>query len=261
MFLGFKSALDNRASEIKIILRDSLIEVSNEFILSKSSILEKVDSKIKLAKTIIEKIEIWKIWKTQNSIKGNPPKTEEEYWNFELLKIKNNLDPNCFYDEFDVSFRHKAFQLALHYWEGEYLIKLENDLSDGSFDKKGEDAIKNRWQRQAMLTPCFVSTFYMAPKFFSSFKFFKKGEDGKNIFDTLPLFEFIDLLIVDEAGQVSPEVGIATFALAKQAVIVGDVKQIEPVWNITNKIDIGNLKKCGLINNYEDLIYEKEFEA
>ena len=258
-FLGFKSALNNRASEIKIFLRDSLIEVSNEFIFSKSSILEKVDSKIKLAKTITEKIEIWKNWKTQNSIKGNPPKTEEEYWDFELLKIKNNSEPNCFYDELDVSIRHKAFQLALRFWEGEYLIKLESDLVDVNFDKKGLDAIKNRWQRQARLTPCFVSTFYMAPKFFSSFKFFKKGEDGKNIFDTPPLFDFIDLLIVDEAGQVSPEVGIATFALAKQAVIVGDVKQIEPVWNITNKIDIGNLKKCELIKNYDDLIYEKEF--
>lgn len=259
-FFGLKSALNNRASEIKIILRDSLIKVSNEFVFSKSSVLEKIDSKIELAKTIIKKIENWKNWKTKNSIKGNPPKTEEEYWDFEFLKIKNNAKPNCFYDELDVSFRHKAFQLALHYWEGEYLIKLEKDLADVNFDKYGADATKNRWQRQAMLTPCFVSTFYMAPKFFSFFKFFKKGEDGKNIFDTAPLFNFIDLLIVDEAGQVAPEVGIASFALAKQAVIVGDIKQIEPVWNITNEIDIGNLKKCGLIKNYDDLIYEKEFD-
>ena len=259
-FFGLESALNNRASEIKIILRDSLIEVSNEFIFSKSNILEKVDSKIKIAEKIAVKTKNWKNWKTNNSIKGNPPKTEEEYWDFELLKIKNNSEANCFYDELDVSFRHKAFQLALHYWEGEYLIKLESDLADVNFDKKGLEAIKNRWQRQARLTPCFVSTFYMAPKFFSSFKFFKKGEDGKNIFDTPPLFDFIDLLIVDEAGQVSPEVGIATFSLAKRAVIVGDIKQIEPVWNITNKIDIGNLKKCELIKNYEDLIYEREFD-
>lgn len=259
-FFGFKSALNNRASEINIILRDSLIVVSNEFVFLKSNILDKVDLKIKLASSITEKIGNWKNWKTKNLIKGNPPKTEEEYWDFELLKIKNNTEPNCFYDELDVSFRHKAFQLALHFWEGEYLIKLESDLADVNFDRKGLDAIKNRWQRQARLTPCFVSTFYMAPKFFSSFKFFKKGEDGKNIFDTPPLFDFVDLLIVDEAGQVSPEVGIATFALAKQAVIVGDVKQIEPVWNITNKIDIGNLKKCDLIKNYEDLKYEKEFD-
>lgn len=259
-FFGLKSSMNIRALEIKIILRDSLIEITNDFIFSKSNILEKIDAKIKHANIITEKIRNWKNWKIKNFIKGNPPKTEEEYWDFELLKNKNNSDPNCFYDELDISLRHKAFQLALHYWEGEYLIKLESDLADENFDKKGLDAIKNRWQRQARLTPCFVSTFYMAPKFFSSFKFLKKGEDGKNIFDTPPLFDFIDLLIVDEAGQVSPEVGIATFALAKQAIIVGDVKQIEPVWNITNKIDIGNLKKCDLIKNYEDLIYEKEFD-
>lgn len=259
-FFGIKSALDNRASEIKIILRDSLIELTEGFIFTKSNILEKVDAKIKMAKTITEKIENWKKWKNQNTINGNPPRTEEEYWEFELLKIRNGSQANCFYDELDISFRHKAFQLALHYWEGRYLMQLENDLLDDNFTKKGLDAVKNRWRRQAMITPCFVSTFYMAPKFFNSYRFFKKGEDGKNIFDTLPLFEFIDLLIVDEAGQVSPEVGVATFALAKQAVVVGDVKQIEPVWNITNKIDVGNLKKCELIKSYDDLIYEKEFD-
>ena len=57
-FFGLESALNNRASEIKIILRDSLIEVSTEFSFSKSNILEKTDSKIKLAKTITEKIAI-----------------------------------------------------------------------------------------------------------------------------------------------------------------------------------------------------------
>lgn len=257
---GFKTDLKSRASEVNIILRDSLIEVSDEFVFAKSNILEITNSKIQIAKSIIEAIEKWRDWKTENEIGANPPRTEEEYWGFELLKIKDSLRPNCFYDELDVSFRHKAFQLALHFWEGEYLIKLEEDLADRSFAGKGLESVQNRWERQAMLTPCFVSTFFMAPKFFSWFKFLKKGEDGKNLFDNPPLFDFIDLLIVDEAGQVSPEVGVATFALAKQAVIVGDVKQIEPVWNITHKIDVGNLKKCGLIENYEDPIYEREFD-
>lgn len=259
-FFSLKSALSSRASEIKIILRDSLVEILDGFVFTKSSILEKTDAKIRMAKNIVEGTSNWKNWKTQNSINGNPPKTEEEYWDFELLKIKNNSAPNCFYDELDVSFRHKAFQLALHYWEGRYLIKLESDLSSDIFTGKNEAKSKNRWVRQAMLTPCFVSTFYMAPKFFTSSKFLLNDDRGNPIFDYPPLFDLIDLLIVDEAGQVSPEVGTASFALAKQAVIVGDVKQIEPVWNITSKIDIGNLKKCELIQNYDDLIYEKEFD-
>lgn len=259
-FLGFKSALKNRASEIKIILRDSLIVITNDFIFKKAEILNKIDSKISLAKKIVDIIERWKVWKKDNQINGNPPSSEEEYWDFELTKISEEIPANCFYDELDITLRHKAFQLALHYWEARYIMELESSLYESNFDGKGKDPMMMRWQRHAMLTPCFVSTFFMAPKFFSFYKFFKKSEDGKNLYDTPPLLDFIDLLIVDEAGQVSPEVGIATFALAKQAVVVGDIKQIEPVWNITNKIDIGNLKKCQIIRDYDDTIYEKEFD-
>ena len=43
-------------------------------------------------------------------------------------------------------------------------------------------------------------------------------------------YNFIDLLIVDEAGQISPEIGLPAFALAKKAVVVGDEQQIPPVW-------------------------------
>lgn len=264
---GFGAALKNRASEIKIILRDSLIQISDSFKFTQSDILQLIDNKIILAKIINLAINEWKVWKQQNNIRGNPPRDETEYWAFENTKIAalkiNDLAqsaPNCFYDELDVTLRHKAFQLALHYWEGRWLLQIDEDLKNPNFERQGEDAVKNRWLRHAMITPCFVSTFYMAPKFFSSYKFFKKGEDGKNIFDTPPLFNFIDLLIVDEAGQVSPEVGIATFSLAKQAVIVGDIKQIEPVWNISNKIDIGNLKKGQLIKDYNDLIFEQVFD-
>jgi hypothetical protein len=259
-FFGFKSALKNRSSEVKIILRDSLIVITNDFIFKKAEILYKIDSKIILAKKIVDIIERWKVWKKDNQINGNPPSSEEEYWNFELIKITEKIPANCFYDELDITLRHKAFQLALHYWEARYLMELESSLYESNFVGKGKDPMIIRWQRHAMLTPCFVSTFFMAPKFFSFYKFFKKSEDGKNLYDTPPLLDFIDLLIVDEAGQVSPEVGIATFALAKQAVIVGDIKQIEPVWNITNKIDIGNLKNCQIIRDYDDTIYEKEFD-
>ncbi len=259
-FFGINFALKNRAAEIRIILRDSLIGETPNFTFTKSHILELINEKIRIAKTIKDAVLGWKSWKKQHAIKGNPPRTESQYWDYEYLKIRTQPTPNCFYDELDIELRHKAFQLALHYWEGRWILQLEQDLNDDQFDKKGLSAVENRWKRQAMLTPCFVSTFYMAPKFFSAFKFLKKGEDGKNIFDEPPLFGFIDTLIVDESGQVSPEVGVATFSLAKQAIAVGDVKQIEPVWNIIPKIDVGNLKKEGLIKDYNDPAYEKVFD-
>lgn len=259
-FLGIQLALKNRASEVKIILRDSQIAIPENFVFKKNEILDTIDSKINTAKKIMDSIEKWKLWKNNNSIKGNPPRSEEKYWEFEHLKIKEKISANCFYDELDVSLRHKAFQLALHYWEGRYLLQLEADLFDPKFNGKGKEPMINRWKRHAMLTPCFVSTFFMAPKFFSFYKFLRRSGEDNKIHDNPPLFNFIDLLIVDEAGQVSPEVGIATFALAKKAVVVGDVKQIEPIWNVNHKIDIGNLKKCEIIEEYDDIVYEKEFD-
>ena len=55
------------------------------------------------------------------------------------------------------------------------------------------------------------------------------------------LYNFADLLIVDEAGQVLPEVAAASFALAKKALVIGDTEQIAPIWNSLPCIDIGNM--------------------
>ena len=96
---------------------------------------------------------------------------------------------------------------------------------------------EGKWQRYAMLTPCFVTTMHTGPGFFDYY-------DG----ESHPLFGMIDLLIVDEAGQVSPEVSGAMFALAKRALVVGDVLQIEPVWSVIEAVDRNNLARTGLIN-------------
>jgi hypothetical protein len=148
--LGFKSALKNRASEMRIIIRDSLISETSDFKFSRNAILELINTKIQTAKSILKSISEWKKWKQQNAIKGNPPKTEDEYWKFENIKIEGLRshdqklsEPNCFYDELDVTLRHKAFQLAIHYWEGRWLLKISNDLTDVNFESKGLDAIQN----------------------------------------------------------------------------------------------------------------------
>lgn len=259
-FIGIKTFLNSRKNEIKILLRNSIIE--NEITqYSKNQILEALGDKIDKIRKIINSIKKWNKWKNKNSIIGNPPKDLEEYWKYEMLKINNKAKPNCFYDELDVGLRHKAFQLSIHYWEGRYLEQLESDLKDDRFNKKGYVTVVNRWYRQAMLTPCYVSTFYMAPKFFTYYKFLQKNAKGVPIFDNPALFDFIDLLLVDEAGQVTPEVGAAIFSLAKQSVVVGDVKQIEPIWSVPKKIDIGNLKKLALIDDYDDTIFETKYDS
>jgi energy-coupling factor transporter ATP-binding protein EcfA2 len=121
--------------------------------------------------------------------------------------------------------RYQAFWLATHYWEARWLLDMANHKPSKyiSYNYTARD-----WQRLAMLAPCFVSTFHMAPRFFQ--------------FNREARWEFIDLLIVDEAGQVSPEIAGATFALAQQALFVGDIQQIEPVWSVTNNVDLLNLQ-------------------
>jgi hypothetical protein len=161
---------------------------------------------------LVDAQEAWDGWRAGVGVEGGPP---------ELL---NRLDTTLRYD---------AFKLATHYWEGRWLLEMREQFETGYEEKQNiQTPAKQmrKWQRYAKLTPCFVSTLYMTPKFFKAFQ----GSDR-------PLYEFIDLLIIDEAGQVSPEVAGATFALAKKALVVGDTLQIEPVWSIPSKVDQGNL--------------------
>lgn len=54
-----------------------------------------------------------------------------------------------------------------------------------------------------------VMTFFMLPKQFWAYD----GNDKKNYF----MCNYIDLLVVDEAGQTSPEIAAASFSLAKKS--------------------------------------------
>lgn len=153
----------------------------------------------------------------------------------------------------DCTYRYKAFKLATHYWEGRWLIQMKEQFLEEYKESKAKFKQEMRWRRYAKLTPCFVSTLYMVPSFFKAWE-----ESAK------PLYEYIDLLIIDEAGQVSPEIAGASFALAKKALVVGDTLQIEPVWSATNSTDVANIMKAGLassIDKAEQNILDKKLGA
>jgi hypothetical protein len=212
-------------------------------------------------KLIQEVIKAWAIMGKNGSVStvffSNPCTDEEKVWEKDFLKLRQfNSRNQYFFDEVDTQIRYKAFLLAIHYWEGRWIEAISDQLKNES-PNKGLAGRKLMWRTRAMLTPCFVSTFFMAPRFFSYLKFAGENEDGTKKWETPPMLEFVDFLIVDEAGQVSPEVGLASFGLAKQAVIVGDIQQIEPVWNTIFKIDLGNLLKNELIENEQDAFLSK----
>ncbi len=146
----------------------------------------------------------------------------------------------------DTAIRALMFCVADRYWSGMWLIEMQERFDKQTTDSKGRNKLELKYRRFAKISPCIVSNFHMAPAFFTAWQ----GED-------IPLWNTIDLLVVDEAGQVSPDVGAGMFALAKRALVVGDTFQIEPVWNTGEATDRANAKKFGLTVRADDTHYEE----
>lgn len=145
----------------------------------------------------------------------------------------------------DVTFRHKAFQISMRYWEGRWILeaqKLQNAPDTDKIHGLGREGMEMRFRRWSMLTPCLVSTLHSLPK---NFQFW--GNNAANY-----MLGYIDVLIMDESGQVSPHIGAASFSLASRAVVVGDIYQIEPVTKISRGADYGNSRQCGLESLWHD---------
>ena len=143
-----------------------------------------------------------------------------------------------------IQIRFPAFLLATHYWEGRWLMDMA--AIDNLQKEKGLTeaiSVKARWLRRMKLTPCVVMTCYMLPYHMSRRKTFCRDRKSDNDY----LYNFADLLIVDEAGQVLPEVAAASFALAKKALVIGDTEQIAPIWNCLPVTDIGNMLEDNIL--------------
>lgn len=140
----------------------------------------------------------------------------------------------------DTSIRYLSFWLAVHYYECRWL--KASRLSARQKGKTFENVLNLVYENLSMLTPCFVMTFYQLPKLLRAY------EEKKFKY----LYNKIDLLIVDEAGQVTPEIAACSFSLAKRAVVVGDIYQIEPVWNIHRNLDLSLAKTAGVISEKDE---------
>ncbi|MCP5047807.1 MAG: hypothetical protein GY940_11595, partial [bacterium] len=245
IILGVKSLKRKRETRYRMILANCPKPVDHldygspekielfiaESIQKQKQLLEDVKKEMDIVRLKLDKWEIarnaWESWKEKNHIQCNPPQTIEAL---------------------DTGLRHDAFQLAIHYWEGRWLLETEKFLAGDTKRKKSKKVMETKWRRYAMLTPCFVSTFYMLPKFFK-YSIYNRDE---NDYKSLPMLDFIDLLMVDEAGQVAAEIGGASFVLAKKAIAVGDLNQISPVRNTMYKVDVGNMKRFKLIRDWGD---------
>lgn len=157
----------------------------------------------------------------------------------------SNIPLTTLNDALDTAIRAPMFCIADRYWSGQWLAEMQERLDKQIVDTKGCTKLEAKYRRFAQLSPCLVSNFHMAPSFFTAWQ----GEE-------LPLWNAIDLLVVDEAGQVAPDVGAGMFGLAKRALVVGDIFQIEPVWNTGETTDRANAVKFGLTTRTDDPRYE-----
>lgn len=178
--------------------------------------------------------------KEKTASKGkNPDGRQLPVWE----KLLQRTDPTALNDWLDPTARYIEFWLAVHYFECRWIEK--EDLPVGNQRGKSFDNIlKSFYRRLALVAPCQVMTFYMLPKNFRAYN----GNTKK----TFHLYNEIDLLIVDEAGQATPEIAAPSFALARKAIVVGDESQLPPVWGIPRAVDIAIALQHGVIGRKEE---------
>lgn len=193
----------------------------------------------------VEDFIIYQLKKSQDDLKQivhalKIREKQEQQWQEWCLKYNLDCKPENLSQALNhTPLRSQIFYLATHYWEAKWLQDMEKWVKQK--DKTQIDP-KQVWLRRAKLSPCFVSTLYMLPRFF------RQGSSY--------LYNFIDYLIFDESGQINSYVAAPSLALAKRAVIVGDTKQLEPIHNIPDVVDQGNCKRFHLIDGEEQY---KEF--
>lgn len=129
-------------------------------------------------------------------------------------------------DWLDQYVRPRLFHFCARYWEGRFVQSRLETQKRLRVDTTYNPSSEARLRELAMLAPVFVVTAYSAPKLMR-----RQLDDLEG--DVPPyLFGEADILIVDEAGQGTPEVGASAFLFAKRAIVVGDIEQLEPVWNL-----------------------------
>ena len=126
----------------------------------------------------------------------------------------------------DITVRPLEFWLAIHVFEGMWLTArwLRNRGEEYELSSYKLEHVDKYRDQMAALMPLTVMTMFRLPR-----QFVYADKEGQR---NQAQFGAIDLLIVDEAGQVDTAVGAAAFALARRAVVVGDVCQLPPVWGL-----------------------------
>ena len=134
------------------------------------------------------------------------------------------------YEEYDRE-REKLFYLALKLHKDFVLSSKAMHVNMRNLAKMwgmlenpdGEQYHFSPEDREAAFVHLFQSLFILVPVISTTFA------SVQSLLKDIKEHDQIGLLIVDEAGQASPQLAVGALWRAKQAIIVGDPKQVEPV--------------------------------
>jgi hypothetical protein len=171
----------------------------------------------------------WTQWIQRQNI--HPKIHLDGFWDFQAETSPYRQSLSYF---LDTHLRHILFQYAVHYWEAEWIMQIFNNRKNNLYLGYDRAAKIRAFQNMAMLTPCLVTTMQSGPGFFTCQAY--KGQPPEF------MTSCIDLLIIDEAGQVHPGYGAGMMALSKRACVIGDNLQLKPITKLSGSVDIGNLK-------------------
>lgn len=151
-----------------------------------------------------------------NLLKSKKEPLEDIQYEFEqiLIMIVDNI------------IKPTMFNISMRIQENLFLKEVYQIKDIKELTKKSEKVLLKRFKLLSRIFPVFVSTMHSLA---NRLTYWNNGEKVA--------ISFIDLLIIDEAGQISSEIGAISLLLSKKALIVGDTDQIEPVYNIEEVID------------------------
>lgn len=202
--------------------------IYSELILKENSIINTLNKKIEVIEELLENIKII----------GN--KLQDKNCDLGIISSNGDLSICNLYEInkiIDKRIRYVEFWLAVHINECRF-IENEYAAKGKQRGKNYRNILENFYHQLALLTPCMVMTLFTISTNFWSY-------------DSGYMYDYIDLLIIDEAGQCSPEIAAPAFSLAKKALVVGDEMQIPPVWNIDYCTDILLAVQSSVIENSE----------
>lgn len=216
-FNEVKEAKANVKSTLKL-----LEQVENEFVSLKS----------KIEKGMRTKTELDEAYESIKSTINEAKKymginlADDDFWQRDDQKLQmlspwifkdlQNARDDLFYSSFSL---HRAFIDASAKYTKHNLRAVLEILKGRDLTEKQEPAKRSLWASLFMVVPVISTTFASTSRLFESL--------GK---------EELGWLLIDEAGQATPQAALGALWRAKRAVIIGDPLQIEPVVTMPQKL-------------------------